>query len=546
MELFGWQIARKKEEIASDAKEQAQMQSFTPEQKDDGAMLVAEGGIQGTYLDLNGQMRNEGLLVTQYRELALQPEIESAIDDIINQFISYESGRKLVEINLDQIEFGKPVKDKIRKEFDEVIRLLDFNNAGYDIIRRWYIDGRLPYHLIIDEAKPERGILETRYIDPRKIKKVRVMEVKRTKNATTNTMQEKQDYYVFSERGFDSVKSQEINPMLSAQVGGIKIASDSIVYITSGLMDSNNKMVLSYLHKAIKPANQLRAVEDASVIYRLSRAPERRVFYIDVGNLPKAKADQYVHDLMTKFKNRLVYDAASGEIKDDRKFTNMLEDFWLPRREGGRGTEIDTLQGGQNLGEMEDILYFQKRLLKSLGVPISRLESDSGFGMGRSTEITRDELKFDKMIDRFRMRFSGLFKSVLGKQLILKKVISAQEADTLMKSVTFDFMKDSYFTELKETELMVNRLNVMPLIDPYIGKYFSHEYVRTEILRQSESDMARIDDQKKKEQEAAIDAGIDQNNPAEGEDGAGPPQQQEHNELESTLVDYLKTHLIEG
>ena len=543
-QLFGFEIVRKKE-----AEEKAQpdrLVTFAPEIKDDGAVVVAEGGVFGTYLDLEGSARTESDLVAKYREMSLQPEVESAIDDIVNEFVSYDSDYKLVDINLDDLEFGNKVKDKIREEFKNIVQLLDFNNSGYEIVRRWYIDGRLYYHAIIDVQNPREGIQEIRYIDPRKIRKIReIKRVRRNSQASTagqqvHTTETKQEYYMYSERGFSGgtragVSTTSYQPAAAGSTG-IRIATDSIIHVTSGLMDASNQMVLSYLHKAIKPLNQLRTLEDATVIYRISRAPERRIFYIDVGDLPKIKAEQYLRDMMVRHKNRLVYDATTGDIRDDRKFMTMLEDFWLPRREGGKGTEITTLPGGQNLGEIEDVLYFQKKMYKSLGVPVSRLESEGGFNLGRAAEITRDELKFGKFIDRMRMRFSNLFKEALKKQLILKGVISEEESNEIFSNIRFDFMRDGYFTELKEAEILTNRLALAQSMEQYVGKYYSHQYMRTKVLHQSEEEMDQIDKEMGEEhqaniklQQALIDAGQDPNAPP----GAGqqgdqepPPEQQ--------------------
>ena len=543
-QLFGFEIIRKKE-----AEEKAQpdrLVTFAPEIKDDGAVVVAEGGVFGTYLDLEGSARTESDLVAKYREMSLQPEVESAIDDIVNEFVSYDSDYKLIDINLDDLEFGNKVKDKIREEFKNIVQLLDFNNSGYEIVRRWYIDGRLYYHAIIDVQNPREGIQEIRYIDPRKIRKIReIKRVRRNSQASTagqqvHTTETKQEYYMYSERGFSGgtragVSTTSYQPAAAGSTG-IRIATDSIIHVTSGLMDASNQMVLSYLHKAIKPLNQLRTLEDATVIYRISRAPERRIFYIDVGNLPKIKAEQYLRDMMVRHKNRLVYDATTGDIRDDRKFMTMLEDFWLPRREGGKGTEITTLPGGQNLGEIDDVLYFQKKMYKSLGVPVSRLESEGGFNLGRAAEITRDELKFGKFIDRMRLRFANLFKEALKKQLILKGVISEEESNDIFSNIRFDFMRDGYFTELKEAEILTNRLGLAQQMEPYIGKYYSHQYMRTKVLHQSEEEMDQIDKEMGEEhqaniklQQALIDAGQDPNAPPGGEEDpqqAGQPPQQ--------------------
>jgi hypothetical protein len=543
-QLFGFEIVRKKE-----AEEKAQpdrLVTFAPEIKDDGAVVVAEGGVFGTYLDLEGSARTESDLVAKYREMSLQPEVESAIDDIVNEFVSYDSDYKLVDINLDDLEFGNKVKDKIREEFKNIVQLLDFNNSGYEIVRRWYIDGRLYYHAIIDVQNPREGIQEIRYIDPRKIRKIReIKRVRRNSQASTagqqvHTTETKQEYYMYSERGFSGgtragVSTTSYQPAAAGSTG-IRIATDSIIHVTSGLMDASNQMVLSYLHKAIKPLNQLRTLEDATVIYRISRAPERRIFYIDVGNLPKIKAEQYLRDMMVRHKNRLVYDATTGDIRDDRKFMTMLEDFWLPRREGGKGTEITTLPGGQNLGEIDDVLYFQKKMYKSLGVPVSRLESEGGFNLGRAAEITRDELKFGKFIDRMRMRFSNLFKEALKKQLILKGVISEEESNEIFSNIRFDFMRDGYFTELKEAEILTNRLALAQSMEQYVGKYYSHQYMRTKVLHQSEEEMDQIDKQMGEEhqaniklQQALIDAGQNPSAPPgadqQGEQEPSPEQQ---------------------
>ncbi len=523
MELFGFEIVKKKEEEAKQQPER--LQTFAPEIKDDGAVVVAEGGVFGTYLDLEGSARTESDLVAKYREMSLQPEVESAIDDIVNEFVCYDTEHKLVDIVLDDLEFGNKVKDKIRDEFNNIVQMLDFNNAGYDIVRRWYIDGRLYYHIIIDVENPREGIKELRYIDPRKIRKIReVKRVRRNAKASVAgqqviTTETKQEYFMYSERGFSAgtkagVSSTSYQPA-AAGTTGLRIATDSIIHTTSGLMDASNQMVLSYLHKAIKPLNQLRTLEDATVIYRISRAPERRIFYIDVGNLPKIKAEQYLRDMMVRHKNRLVYDATTGDIRDDRKFMTMLEDFWLPRREGGKGTEITTLPGGQNLGEIDDVVYFQKKMYKSLGVPISRLESEGGFNMGRAAEITRDELKFSKFIDRMRLRFSALFKESLKKQLILKGVISEEESVDIFSKIRFDFMRDSYFTELKEAEMLTNRLTLAQGMEPYVGKYFSNQYMRTKVFHQTEEEIQQIDKEITAEhvsdiklQQAQSDAGI--------------------------------------
>jgi hypothetical protein len=507
MDLFGWQIVKK------DPTEK--LDSFAAETHDDGAVVVQEGGSYGTYLDLEGTVKSEAELVTRYREMSLQPEVDAAIDDIVNEMIAYDSDDALVRLNLDKLKLSDPIKNRIRKEFDTILQLYDFNNSAYDICRRWYIDGRMYYHAMIDEKRPEDGIQELRYIDPRRLRKVREVARRRQKTGGVNTVvKTKSEYYVYNERGF-AMKETSTTGYTAAT--GIRIAADTIVHATSGLMDQTNSLVLSYLHKAIKPLNQLRMLEDAAVIYRLSRAPERRIFYIDVGSLPKAKAEQYLRDMMVKHKNKLVYDAATGEVRDDRKFMTMLEDFWLPRREGGRGTEITTLPGGQNLGQMEDVEYFLNKLYKSLNVPASRLQSDSNFNMGRSTEITRDELKFGKFVDRLRLRFSHLLWKTLEKQLVLKRVISQEEAGDIWDKIKFEFAHDNFFTELKETEIMRERMNLLEQVDPFVGKYFSTDWIKTRILRQDEADQKKMKTEMDKDEVAG-------NVPTQQQGGDGGPE----------------------
>jgi hypothetical protein len=478
IKLFGFKIGK-------DEPQQDAVKSFVPPNDQDDSTSIVGGGIYGTYVDLEGQVRNDADLIKKYREMALQPECDTAIDDIVNEAIVFDKNNYPVQIVLDRLEQPESVKKKIKEEYEHIVKLLDFNNQAYDIFRRWYIDGKLYYHMLIDEKNPRLGIQEIRYVDPRKIRKIK--EVPRSKdNIATGQPQAVKyvDYYVFSEKGFVRDNSQ-----------GLRISPDSICYTHSGLTDKDGKVIISYLHKAIKPLNQLRMLEDATVIYRISRAPERRIFYIDVGNLPKMKAEQYLREIMQKYKNKLVYDASTGEIRDDRRYQTMLEDFWLPRREGGKGTEITTLPGGQNLGEIEDVLYFQKKLYKSLNVPISRLESNDGFSLGRASEITRDELKFNKFIQRLRLRFSHLFDKLLETQLLLKGVCTKQEWQQLKEDISYDYVSDVYFTELKEVEIMKERLAVLGDLDPFVGKYFSVNYVRTNILRQSEDDIEKMDEE---------------------------------------------------
>ena len=487
IKLFGFEINRAKSE-----KEDERNKTFALPQNDDGAVTIQSGAYYGTYVDLDGVVRNEIELITRYREMSMQPEIEGAIDDIVNEAIVYEDKGNGVEINTDELKESEQIKKKIREEFEYVLKLLNFGNMGHDIFRRWYIDGRLFYHLVIDEKSPQKGIQELKYVDPRRIRKIR--EIQKTKDTSTGMeiIKQMNEYYLYNERGVIGAHSNL----------GTKIATDAIVNVNSGLMDSKRAMVLSYLHKAIKPLNQLRMVEDATVIYRLSRAPERRVFYVDVGNMPTIKAEQYLRDIMVKYRNKLVYDSTTGEIKDDRKHLSMLEDFWLPRREGGKGTEITTLPGGQNLGELEDVKYFEKKLYKSLGVPTSRLEQSQGFSLGRSTEVSRDELKFNKFVERLRNKFSTLFDDILRVQLVLKKVCSEEEWKEFKENIYYDFLKDNNFTELKEAELLLNRMGVLQMVDPYVGRYYSKEWVRRNVLMMNDEDIEEIDEQIANEQAA--------------------------------------------
>lgn len=481
-ELFGFSIKRK---------EPLDLGSFTQREQDDGAVVVAEGGSYGQYIDLEQTAKTDGELVTRYRSMAMQPECENAIDDVVNEAVVYDPEFHVVEINTDTINLSDNIKEKIRTEFENVKDILDFERQGYEIFRHWYIDGRLYYHVIIDEADPKLGIQELRYIDPRKIRKVRqVGKERKGQGQNQYTLHAiKQEYYMFNDKGF---KSGSESNLAQGSNQGLKIAKDSILHCTSGLMDEQNKMVLSHLHKAIKPLNQLRILEDATVIYRISRAPERRIFYIDVGNLPKLKAEQYLRDMMAKHKNRVVYNAQTGEIKDDRKFMTMLEDYWLPRREGGKGTEITTLPAGQNLGEMDDVLYFQKKLYRSLNVPVSRLEPEAGFSLGRASEISRDEIKFQKFIARLRLKFSRLFEMALEKQLVLKGIITPDDWPLVKKELRFDFVTDSHFSELKQIEIFRERVGALNDVDAYLGKYFSTMWVKKNVLKQTDEQIEQM------------------------------------------------------
>lgn len=480
--LFGFEIKRKQDEEP--------LVSFAPTVNDDGAVVVAAGGAYGTYIDLDGTARTESELVSKYREIALESDIERAIDDIVNEAIDADA-EKVVSLNTDKLNYSETIKEKINEEFENVLDLLNFQVEAYDIFKRWYIDGRMYYHIIIDDKNPRAGIQELRYIDPRKIRKVR--EVKKKLKGQVAVAAKETEYFVYNERNFLPAGGNAGLPLDTGAVQGVKISVDSILHATSGLMDKNNAFVYSYLQKAIRPLNQLRSLEDATIIYRISRAPERRIFYIDVGNLPKVKAEQYLKDMMTKHKNRLVYDATTGEVRDDRKYATMLEDYWLPRRDGNRGTEITTLPAGQNLGELADVEYFQKKLYQSLNVPVSRLQSSEvGFNLGRAAEINRDEVKFVKFAGRLRRRFTILFLKALEKQLILKGIVSEDDWPEISNAITFDFAVDSHFEEFKDAEVLQNRLNNLNNIQPFIGKYFSEQWVRKNVLMQSDDDIEQM------------------------------------------------------
>ena len=494
-QLFGFSIEerKKKEKLFSPA----------PPNNDDGTSTVAAGAYFGQYVDIDGipKNNNDFDLIKKYREIALHPECDSAIDDIINESISSDLDFAPVKIELSNLEVSEKIKKQVREEFDYILRLLDFDKRCHDIFRRWYIDGRLHYHKMIDFDNPAEGIKELRYIDALKIKKVREV-IKKKPNVSQveiGPAGEKYDYgevleyYMYFPHGYKATQAK-----------GLKIASDAITFVNSGLMDHNRNSVLSFLHKAIKAVNQLRMIEDSLVIYRLSRAPERRIFYIDVGNLPKMKAEQYLREVMNRYRNKLVYDSNTGEVRDDRKHMSMLEDFWLPRREGGRGTEITTLPGGQNLGELEDVKYFQKKLYKSLNIPLSRLEQESSFTIGRTNEITRDELKFAKFVGRLRKKFSELFHDLLKTQLVLKGIMTLEDWDDLKENIQYDYIFDNHFTELKNNELLTERLNSVGLMEPYIGKYFSVEYIRKQVLQFTDEEIEELDLQIDRERQLGI------------------------------------------
>ena len=504
-ELFGFSIQKSKKDSGGET-------TFSTPTPDDGTIDVAGGGFFGQVLDTDGRERTDLDLIRRYRDIAQQAECDTAVDDIINEGIISNQNDQAVEITLDRLPYPEKIKRKIRSEFHEVLRLLHFEQKGHDIFRRWYVDGRLFYHKIIDTKNPKRGITELRYIDPTKIKKVREVKKDQKKLAgiSVDMVEKVEEYYVYNEKGLGSAGTGGTNQ-------GLKIAPDSITYCPSGLIDGNSGRVLSYLHKAIKPVNQLRMIEDALVIYRISRAPERRIFYIDVGNLPKIKAEQYLKDVMNRYRNKLVYDANTGEVRDDRNHMSMLEDFWLPRREGGRGTEITTLPGGSNLGEIDDIQYFQKKLYKSLNVPISRMESDNGFSLGRASEITRDELKFTKFVQRIRKKFVPMFTDILKTQLLLKGVIAPEDWPLIQEHVQYDFLQDGHFAELKDAELLNDRIQALDGIQSYIGTFFSKEYVLKKVLRMNDSEIDNMRVQINKELEIdPMDGGIDMPDAGDG------------------------------
>ena len=470
-EFFGFSITRKKDDA----------ESFTLPSSDDGAVDIASGGFFSSVYDIEGRDKTQYDLIKRYRHISQQPECDSAIEDIVSEGIASNENDSPISLQLDGLKQSSNVKRRIREEFDRVLQLMMFQEKGHDIFRRWYVDGRIFYHKVIDKKDPRKGITELRYIDPQKIKKVRET-ISGKPNPITGVEEKKrtEEFYIYNEKGIATGGTMD---------SGLKITKDSIAYCPSGLIDQNRGSVLSYLHKAIKPVNQLRMIEDSLVIYRISRAPERRILYIDVGNLPKIKAEQYLKDVMNRYRNKLVYDASTGEIRDDRNHMSMLEDFWLPRREGGRGTEITTLPGGQNLGEIDDIVYFQRKLYRSLNVPISRMEAESNFSLGRSTEITRDELKFTKFVQRLRKKFSVIFHDILRTQLILTGVIAEEEWDAMKEHIAYDFLQDGHFAELRDAEILRERIEMLGTLEPYVGNFFSKRWVQKNVLRQTDEEI---------------------------------------------------------
>ena len=506
--LFGFSIE-------DDDKDSSGVVSPVPPNNQDGSEHYVTTGFYGSYVDIEGVYKNENELIRRYRSMSLYPECDSAIEDVVNEAIVADTNDSPVSIELSNLNASDGIKKKVREEFKRILELLDFDKKAHEIFRNWYIDGRLYYNKVIDQKNPTAGIQELRYIDASKMRYVR--QVKKPKNGNnplsnvkredpaTYDFPEIEEFFVYAPGGSGSTGGYNTGTMsMGGASKGIKMTRDSITYCTSGLVDRNKGSTLSWLHKAIKPLNQLMMIEDSLVIYRLSRAPERRIFYIDVGNLPKVKAEQYLRDVMMRYRNKLVYDANTGEVRDDKKFMSMMEDFWLPRREGGRGTEITTLPGGQNLGEITDINYFQKKLYRALNVPETRIQGETGFSMGRSSEILRDEIKFSKFVGRMRKRFSDMFSDMLRTQLILKNIITPEDWESMSDHIQYDFLYDNHFAELKEAELTTERVNLAQLVEPYVGKYYSNDYVRRNILRQSDQEIEEQDKLIEKEIESGL------------------------------------------
>lgn len=538
MRIFGFEIKR---EIGGAEEEQAV--SFVEPTNDEGAITIGNslGGSYGIAINMEGDAKTEGELVTKYRSLMMQPEIAQAVDEVINEAINIDSRENVVEIVLDDTDLPDKVKDRISDEFEDVLRLLDFSNYGYDIFQKFYVDGRLNYHIVIDNENLKDGIKEIRYIDPRKLRLIKEMDEKQKDIHSGIPLKKiKKEYYLYSDSGFGS-KSLKGNVSSGRTVQGYKIAKDSIARVTSGLMNENNSLVLSYLHPSIKPLNQLRMLEDATVIYTITRAPERRIFYIDVGQLPKAKAEQYLHDMMTRHKNKLQYDSDSGDITDGRKFMTMTEDFWFPRRGGERSTEVDILAGGNSaaLTNDENLQYFQRKLYKSLKVPVSRLEPENMYSFGRVSEMTRDELKFSKFIRRQRNRFSALFDILLEKQLILKGILNPEEFSEIKNKIRYDFMKDNYFEELKQTEILREKITMLRDIEEQVGKYYSREWVVKNVLFMGEDDLREMEKQMKAERAAGIydeESGFGQVPQETDQEQDSPEPQDDDNAQESLKV----------
>ena len=482
MEIFGYKVEKSKAAPTE--------KSFVPPTDDGGSDVIKAGGYFGTYLDIDGTANTEAELIKKYRDIAFMADVDSAIDDIVNDSISNLDDERPVEINLDNVKLSDPIKKKIQQEFETILDLLEFNLRAQDYYRRWYIDGRIYFHKVIDTAKPKNGITDVRFIDPRKIKKVREIFKEKDEKSGVEFIKKIEEYFVYNERGIVLDKAHTASPGSAAT---LKVTRDAICYVPSGLSDQDKNIALSYLHKAIRPANQLRMMENAAVIYRISRAPERRVFYVDVGNLPKLKAEQYLKGIMDQYRNKLVYDGNTGEIRDDKKFMSMLEDFWLPRREGGRGTQIETLPGGQSLGEIGDIDYFQKKLFQALNVPISRMQQQSGLNFGRAAEINRDEWKFTKFIAKLRRRFSLLFDDLLKTQLIIKGIITEADWNSIRNNIEYKYATDAYYTESKEQQIIQSRVEILNGVANYIGTLYSKAYIQKNILKLTDDDIAQIE-----------------------------------------------------
>lgn len=500
MELFGFEITRKTE--TQQGKEKVSAPSFVPPVEDDGTPVIQQqagyvsGAAYGAYVDMEGGIKNEVDLIRRYREVSLIPECDSAIEDIVNECITSDVKDNIVSLDLSKVKLTASIKTKIQDEFDYLLHLMKFPQNSHELFRKWYVDGRIYFHKVVDKKNVKKGIVDLRNIDPLKIKKVRNVEKEKDARTKIEKIKKVEEFFMFNDKGFNKTGTSDGTTM--------KIAPEAVTYTTSGLLDYSKNVVIGYLHKALKTANQLSMMEDALVIYRITRAPERRIYYIDVGNLPKAKAEQYLADVMNKYRNKLVYNAATGEIKDDRKHMSMMEDYWLPRREGGRGTEITTLPGGQNLAEIEDVEYFKKKLYKSLSVPISRLESDAGFSLGRASEINRDELKFNKFTNRLQMKFSRVFTDILRTQLVLKNIVKPEEFDGFSDFIKYDFASDNHFTELKDSEIIRERIDTMQNMSELVGKYFSIDYVRKNILMQSEDEIEKMNKQIEAEKELGL------------------------------------------
>jgi hypothetical protein len=498
VKLFGFTLG-KRDIVQVEKPEQASF-ALPTETIDDGAVTITQNAHYGTYVDLEGSVRNEMELITRYREMANHPECDMAIDEIVNEAITHDVDGKVMDINLDNLKQPEAIKKKIIEEFNNIQKMLNFSNLSDDLFKRWYIDGRIYYHVVVNDKDPKKGIQELRYIDPRKIRKVREISKDRDPKTGAQVIRSMAEYYVYNDRGTTT------QTFTSSTNQGLRIAPEAVINVNSGLMDAKNTFVISYLHKAIKALNQLRMIEDAVVIYRLSRAPERRIFYIDVGNLPKGKAEQYMKSIMTQYRNKLVYDANTGELRDERKHLSMLEDFWLPRREGGKGTEITTLPAGQNLGQMEDVQYFQKKLLQSLNVPISRLDPQVGagiMGVGKTTEVTRDEVKFSKFINRLRNKFSRIFDDALRIQLSLKGICTVEEWEDFKESIYYDYKKDNNFAEMREAEVLRERVLTATQLDPFIGRYYSSKWIKKNVLRMTEEEIEEMEKEIKEEGDSA-------------------------------------------